>query len=57
MQRIRQFDFLPQKSIANEHNTLIIINEIEKKTMNMQILQKNCHIKPAIKQSKINKQN
>ena len=31
MQRIRQFDFLPQKSIANEHNTLIIINEIEKK--------------------------
>ena len=33
MQRIRQFDFLPQKSIANEHNTLIIINEIEKKKL------------------------
>ena len=54
MQRIRQFDFL--QSIANEHNTLIIINEIEKKTMNIQILEKNSHIKPEIKQSKINKQ-
>ena len=54
MQRIRQFDFL--QSIANEHNTLIIINEIEKKTMNIQILEKNSYIKPEIKQSKINKQ-
>ena len=31
MQRIRQFDFLPQQSITNEHNILIIINEVEKK--------------------------
>lgn len=52
MQRIRQFDFLPQQSIANEHNILIIINEVEKKTMNLQILGKNSHIKPALKQSK-----
>ena len=44
MQRIRQFDFLPQQSITNEHNILIIINDVEKKNNEHSNLRKNSKI-------------